>query len=133
MKTISLLFCRVDYEHGNFVVTHFPDGTSCGALPHETEAYRALTKRCGYGDDIWHYCIEHEVAHSFVAQELYRGVSRVLWGMAHDQVAAKLDILHEEELTISLQAFTRAHLLPGSSAPGFSWFTLREKFLRLLE
>lgn len=136
-RSIQMTFCRVDYGP-DWALTVFPDGTQYGAMAHDTPEYRTLAERCGYRtlrphDDINRYMIEHEIAHSFIAQELYGGTSRVLWALAHGRVASKLDILHEESLAIDLQAFTRAGVLPGSSAPKFSWFALRDKFIVLCD
>jgi hypothetical protein len=129
--TLRLKYCEVDVWPDR-VLTRFDDGTSYGAYAHDTGHYRALADRCGYGQDIHAYCCEHEVAHSVVAEYLFNATSRVIWALAHGYVADKLDILLEEELAISLQAFTRAKVLPGSSAPAFSWFDLRNRFIEAL-
>lgn len=131
----QLLFCRIDIGE-DWIATHFPDGTSYGSEPQDTPEYYALAVRCGYGGGktgAWRYCVEHEIAHSLVAERIYHSPSRVIWGCAHGKYASMQDILHEEELCISLQAFARAGVLPGSSAPGFSWFKLRDDFLGLMQ
>lgn len=131
-RSAQLLFCRIDLGD-DWISTVFPDGSKYGALPHDTPEYRALTERCGYGSDIWAYCRGHEIAHSVVAEYVYHAPSRVIWGCAHGKWAAPADILHEEELSVSLQAFARAGVLPGSSAPGFSWFVLRDRYLKVCD
>jgi hypothetical protein len=129
--TLRLKYCEVDVWPDK-VLTTFDDDTSYGAYAHDTKHYRALAARCGYRADIHAYCREHEVAHSIVTEYLFNAPSRVLWALAHGTTAETVDILLEEELAISLQAFTRAKVLPGSSAPAFSWFDLRNRFIEAL-
>lgn len=141
IRSIQMLWCRIDYrltgEHP-FVATHFPDGTHYGSLPQGTEAYFDLADRCGYAsvklrelEIVWRYCLEHEIAHALIGEVVFNGPSRVIWGLAHGRHAPAVEILAEEELAISLQAFARADILPGSSAPGFNWFKVRDRFLEL--
>ena len=131
-RSAQLLFCRIDLGD-DWISTVFPDGTKYGALPHDTPEYRALTERCGYGSDIWAYCWAHEVAHALIGEVVFRGPSRVVWGCAHGKYAPMAEILAEESLAIELQAFARAGVLPGSSAPGFSWFALRDRYLKVCD
>lgn len=137
-RSIQLKHCRIDvglpdgvYKAPSFVVTHFEDGTSWGSAPHPTPEYEALALRCGYthGYILWRYCVEHDIAHAIIAQELYDEPPRVILGCARGVYASRQDILHEEALAIELQAFARANALPGSSAPGWSWHDVRAVFL----
>ncbi|CCF19086.1 protein of unknown function [Pseudorhizobium banfieldiae] len=132
LRSIQMLFCRIDIG-SDWIATHFPDGTSYGAEPQMTAEYVALAQRCGYGGDVLRYAHEHEIAHALIGEVVYRGPSRVVWGCAHGKYAPSVEILAEEELCISLQAFARAGTLPGSSAPGFDWFALRYRFLQLCD
>ena len=145
VRSIPLLFCRLDVYSGE-IDTVFPDGTIYGSQPHDTPEYRALADRCGYlkpvelpggwkgaTADIAAYCIEHDIAHALVAEVLYHGPSRVIWGCAHGQFAPTAEILHEEELAVTLQAYARAGVLPASSAPKFSWHELRDRFIAVCD
>ncbi|MCO5730150.1 hypothetical protein [Rhizobium sp. SSA_523] len=132
LRSIQMLFCRIDIGQ-DWIATHFPDGTSYGAEPQYTDEYLTLSQRCGYGSYLMRYCHEHEIAHALVGEVVFRGPSRVVWGCAHGKYAPAAEILAEEELSISLQAFARAGVLPGSSAPGFDWFALRDRFISLCD
>lgn len=125
-----MLFCQIDVDD-EWVLTRFGDGTEYGAHAHDTPEYRALAARCGY-DSIHRYAVEHEIAHNLVGEIVFRGPSRVIWGCAHERFAPMAEILAEEALSLELQAFARADVLPGSSAPGFDWFKVRDRFLRLI-
>lgn len=132
MRVLYLTFCKIVIDDENRLIqTVFNDHTSYGSYPHDTKEYWELAQRLGY-KSIWDYCVEHEIAHAFVAQEVYGSPSKVLWALAHGDIATKNEILFEEELVISLQGFVRNNLLPGSSAPGFSWHKMKEKFLEVL-
>ena len=64
IRTIRLAFCTVLLYDG-WAWTAFPDGSGYGAFPHDTDDYRDLAQRLGYGGDTMAYCWEHEVCHSF--------------------------------------------------------------------
>ncbi len=53
-------------------VSHLSDGTSYGAVPHDTPHYHVVAHRCGYGDDLLAYCREHEVCHHLLSEWLSR-------------------------------------------------------------
>jgi len=47
--------------------------------------------------------------------------------------APAAEILHEEELAVTLQAYARAGVTPASSAPKFSWHELRDRFIAVCD
>jgi len=124
-----MLFCNIEVAD-SWATTHFADGTKYGAYAHHTPEYQALAKRCGY-DSVDQYAVEHEIAHSLIGEVVFRGPSRVIWGCAHERFAPMAEILAEEALCIELQAFACADVLPGSSAPHWSWFEVRDRFVQL--
>lgn len=58
-----------------------PDGRQVHAVPHDTEDYRSRAKDHGYGDDIWNFCVDHEVGHVLLSYLAFT-VSPTLTGVA---------------------------------------------------
>jgi hypothetical protein len=127
---IQLRHCRVERtEWGCW--THFPDGTSFGAHPHpEVTHYHVVAHRCGYGDDLLAYCVEHEVARSFTAQKLRDKVSSVLWALAHDEPVDRAAAIEEETMVLMVQRWARANERP--LLDGADWDAWRAEFLELV-
>lgn len=127
---IQLRFCSIEYlEWG--CLTRFPDGSEVPAIPHyENPHYHVISHRCGYGDDLLRYCREHEVAHSFLAEALLNGPSRVLWALAHKRTPRPGMALLEEMGTQQFQRWVRANERPILS--GADWDDLRRRFLEAL-
>ena len=129
MRTVHLEFCRVEQREGS-VWTVFHDGAECPATAHQTPHYYVIAHRLGYGDDIWAYCFEHEVAHAFVEQELHRRPSRVLWALAHGGMLKGTEAAYEEIAAQTLQRWIRANERPILS--GVDWDGLKARALELL-
>lgn len=109
-------------------VTHFPDGTRWGALPHDEPHYHALAHRLGYEGDTLRYCREHELAHHCVAEH-FNSHSPILWALAHDEKPPCLFVPAEEALAMALQRYARANEHP--MVEGVDWSRLRARFLSL--
>jgi len=141
VRSIQLTYCRLDYGD-TWASTHFPDGTSYGAEPHDTPEYRALAERCGYvkhrwtlahAPDVNRYMIEHEFSHNFLAQEIWHSTSAVLWALAHGQRPPPAAILSEEAVCILFQTWLRAGIPVAATAPGVNWWELKRKAIEMLE
>ena len=130
MKRIELLTCTVRYDHHEYIDTIFNDGKMWGAYPHDNHHYHVIAHRCGYGDDIWAYAFEHEFIHSFLAQELDRGNSYVLWSLAHNQKPDPIEAMKEEVLVQTFQRWMRANERPIIG--GIDWDDLKSKALGML-
>jgi hypothetical protein len=52
------------FNDDQYLETVFPDGSRVPAAPHDSDQYRATAVACGYGDDTWRLCREHEIAHT---------------------------------------------------------------------
>lgn len=93
-------------------ITHFSDGKVARSYPHDTHHYHVISHRCGYGEDIEQYCLDHDFVHSFLAEVIDGAVSSVLWAMAHDKVPDQWEALTEEALVQTFQAWLRANVRP---------------------
>lgn len=126
---IALLFAQLEFTKKG-AVSHFPDGTSYGALPHDEPHYHAIAHRLGYEGDTLRYCQEHELAHHLIAEH-FGMASPVLWALAHSQQPGALQVAGEEALAMALQRFVRAHEHP--LVDKVDWEQVRARFLEVLE
>jgi hypothetical protein len=124
---IALRFASLEIT-AEGAVTHFPDGTRWGALPHDEPHYHALAHRLGYEGDTLRYCREHELAHHCVAEH-FHSHSPILWALAHGEKPPCLFVPAEEALAMSLQRYARANEHP--LVDGVDWVLLRARFLNL--
>lgn len=125
---IQLEHCRLEYTPQG-AVTHFEDGPSWGALPHDVPHYHALAHRLGYQGDILAYCREHELAHHVVA-EVFGLPSMVIHALAHGRKPFARTAASEEALALALQRYVRTNEHPFIDR--FPWEQAKERFLRLL-
>jgi hypothetical protein len=130
--------------------TTFGDGTTWGALPHDTPHYDEIAERCGYLD--WEtratwpadptraqreaarmaYCREHEVFHHVVGAVFYRAQSSpVLWALAHGLEVDEMAAAVEEAMVMTVQRWVRAGERPIIG--GVDWDDLRARCLALLD
>ena len=63
--------------------TVFEDGTKVPAAPGQDDSYREQARECGYGDDTWALCLQHEAFHTMLAEFEGRPWSPTLWAVAH--------------------------------------------------
>lgn len=128
-RTIELRFCRLEFT-ADGARTHFPDGSSWGAQPHDVPHYHALAHRNGYEGDTLAYCREHELAHH-VLSEGFGSHSLVLWALAHGEQPTPMIAAAEESLALNLQRYARTNENPFVA--GVDWPVLKARFLGLLE
>jgi len=127
---IELRYCGIS-SNGLAVITAFADGTFADAIPHDTHHYHVISHRLGYGDDIMRYTLEHEFSHSFIEERLHNRPSRVLWGVAHNQMLTGPEAAYEEMMAQAFQRWLRAGERP--IVGGVDWDTLKNDALRLLD
>lgn len=128
-RLINLRFASLQFTEDG-AVTHFPDGTSWGAQPHDAPHYHALAHRLGYEGDTLRYCREHELAHHVIA-EGFGSHSLVLWPLAHGDTCMPMIAAAEESLALNLQRYARTNEHPF--VDGADWLALKRRFLGLLD
>jgi hypothetical protein len=125
---IHLDHCTVEWTDAG-ARTVFRDGTETHAYPHYDDPhYVVIAHRCGYGDDLLAYCREHELAHSFLLQELRGIASHVLEGQAHDRIVRSGVAVPEEMSVQMFQRWCRANERP--IVAGCDWDDLKQRFLQ---
>jgi hypothetical protein len=103
------------FEDDHYLETVFADGTRVPAAPQDSDQYRATASACGYGDNLWRLCREHEIAHTTLMQTLGLRHSPTLWAVAHGEHGripnSPGEMAAEEKLVLAYQ----------------EWRTLRER------
>lgn len=112
-------------------VTYFEDGSRVSSHAHTMPHYHVIAHRCGYGDDLARYCFEHDVAHSFVEQELYGIPSRVLFALAKGKPLTGAQAAYEECMAQAFQAFVRANVRPIIG--GVRWDDMKARFIEIVD
>ncbi len=108
---LHLKHCLVEItDYG--CITKFFDGTETAAWPHDSDDYRTIADRLGYGSDTLAYCREHEILHSLTQEWLHDRPSPVLWGVAHNKMLTARQSIEEEVFTQTMQRFIRADERP---------------------
>jgi hypothetical protein len=128
---IRLRFCTIQLIGDGCRVRFLWNGHYCDARPHKTPHYHVIAHRCGYGDNVSRYCIEHEFAHCFVEERLFGRPSQVLWGLAHHQPVTTSLALYEEATAQMFQRWLRANERPILA--GVDWDGLKRDALELLD
>lgn len=129
-RTIRLKHCEVRLWHWG-CETVFPDGSSVPSVPHESPHYWVISHRCGYGDDILAYCVEHDFAHAFVAEKIFGGPSAVLSGIAQGRPLKGSHAAYEELAAQTFQRWLRANERPIIG--GCDWDGWKAEALELLD
>lgn len=112
MSDTQLQHHRIIVEPDNRLVrTLFADSTEAPAAPHDTDDYRGHAERAGCGQDVWRYCLEHDLCHVILG-ELIRGPSPTLWRVAHGFDTTLAVVEKEEEAAKTLHAFLNAVAWP---------------------
>lgn len=111
-RAIRLRHCRLDvFDWG--CATRFEDGSSAPSVPDWVGAhYAVIAHRTGYGDDRLAYCVEHDFAHSFVAEKLFDRPSEVLLSLAHGKTLSGRRAAYEEIAAQVFQRWLRANERP---------------------
>jgi hypothetical protein len=126
---IELRFCRLEFT-ADGAVTHFPDGASWGALPHDTPHYHYLAYRYGHDGDTLAYCRAHELAHHVLC-EGFGSHSLTLFALAHGEEPTPMIAAAEEALAMNLHRYAMTNETPFVA--GVDWPALRTRFLSLIE
>lgn len=127
MKTLKMKHGTLRAYNG-YVTVEFEDGTKATAIPHPHDHhYYVIAHRCGYGDDIFAYCIEHEFVHMFLAQELCDSPCPILWELAHGGLFPSHAAVLWESLTQTFQRWLRASEEPIIG--GADWGAMKAKAL----
>lgn len=127
---IRLKFCTITRAEDGCKVRFHWSGRSCEARPHHTPHYHVIAHRCGYGDDVSAYCIEHEFAHAFIEERLHNRPSVILWSLAHHVELEPEKSIYEEAAAQMFQRWLRANERPILS--GIDWDGLKRDALALL-
>jgi hypothetical protein len=123
---IELCFASLEYTPEG-AVTHWPDETSWGALPHDTPHYHYLAYRYGHDGDILAYCQTHELCHHLIA-EGFGTHSLVLWALAHGEQPPPMIAAAEEALAMTLHRYIMVGEPP--LIEGVDWRLLKHQFQR---
>lgn len=130
-RVFELDHCTVSFYDG-WAWTEFRTGEGWGATPGHDRHYYRLADRLGYGTDIVRYCLEHDLFHSLVEQELFHRPSPIIWCLAHGVKAAPWTTVYEEATVQMFQGYLRAGWEMTATAPGVDWWEIRNYALDLL-
>lgn len=125
---MQLRFASLDFTDEG-AVSHFPDGSSWGALPHDEPHYHYLALRYGHSGDLRAYCRAHELCHHLIA-EAFGSHSPVLWALAHGEQPPRMIAAAEEALAMTLHRFVM--LAEPPLIEGLDWKALKTRFEELL-
>ena len=129
MTKIILSHAIVEYNDWG-CMSHFNDGSSFGAHPHDTPHYHVISHRTGYQDDILAYAREHEIVHHIVGEYFFGGVSPIIWALAHGHGVTAEEAAKEEALVMLVQRFLRANERPIIG--GINWDEIKHRALEVL-
>jgi hypothetical protein len=125
---IELRFCSLEITPEG-AVTHFPDGASWRALPHDEPHYHYLAYRYGHRGDTLAYCRAHEICHHLVS-EAFGMHSLTIFALAHGEQPTPMVSAAEEALTHTLHRFAMIGEPP--LIEGVDWNGLKQRFLELM-
>jgi hypothetical protein len=128
--------CEVHiWDEARYLETVFDCGHKVPAAPQDQPQYRAIAHETGYGPDIWRQCLEHEMAHTVLAE--YRGLpySPTLWAVAHARPARTRANGREECVVQAFQAWCNGNpdALDVLEMYGFEWRELARLKAQLRE
>lgn len=121
---IELRFASLEFTPEG-AVSHFGDGSSYGALPHDEPHYHYLAYRYGHDGDTLAFCQAHELCHHLIA-EAFSCHSPVLWGLAHGEKPAPMIAAAEEALAQTLHRYAMTGEPP--LIEGVDWKALKARF-----
>lgn len=125
---IQLKFCSVEWTTFG-ARTVFADGLECSTWPHDSEDYRLIADRLGYGFDTLAFARDHDLAHACVSEWVHDQRSPTLYAVAQGQSLPWTATLFEELAAQTLQRLVRQNVRPV--AGGFDWGEWRTRFLDL--
>lgn len=121
---IHLRFASLEFTPDG-AVTHFHDGSSWGAHPHDEPHYHYLAYRYGHDGDTLAFCRTHELAHHLVCEGL-GSHSLVLWALAHGEKPTPMVSAAEEALAGVLHRYAMTGEPP--LIEGIDWHSLKARF-----
>jgi hypothetical protein len=131
MLLVPLEFGTVEETHWGCRVT-FNDGAQTNSVPHfHDHHYFVISHRCGYGDDVQKYCVEHDFAHMFISQHILQTHSQVLRALADFSPVPPAVAAYEEAMAQMFQRWLRASEEPIIG--GIDWHHMKWEALKLLE
>lgn len=128
---MRMKYCTIEWtEQGS--QTSFDNGLTCQSVPHETEHYHIIARRCGCGDDVRMYCRDHELAHVLLSQVFQEHAPRALLETTQYGHALNWGENIMEECTAHvIQRWVRCGERPIIG--NCDWDSLRAAFLRAAE
>lgn len=124
----GLRFASIEFTPEG-AVSHFGDGSSYGAQPHDEPHYHFLAYRYGHEGDTLAFCRAHELCHHLIA-EAFSCHSPVLWALAHDEKPTPMIAAAEEALAGVLHRYVMTGEPP--LIEGVDWPRLRSRFRYLM-
>jgi hypothetical protein len=123
MSFVYLDRCKV-IQTSVGVTVEFFDGSTIDGTPHDTPHYYLVSNRTGYGDDIFKFCVEHDLFHAWVYQYFKGQVSPIQWALAHDNEMNPFDAMIEELLVQTCQVFIRGNVRPSIGSIDWDHFKI---------
>lgn len=136
MLKIDLWHCDVWQTEKGVAIQHVdpvlrtPIGILIEGHPHHTPHYFIVAHRCGYGDNIFQFAVEHDLFHAWVAEHFLGQPSNVLWKLAHGTHADPTEAAQEEIWVQTIQAWVQANVRP--IVGGVDWDQLKTDALGML-
>lgn len=107
VRKLSFQNCEVWFWNDDYLETVFPDGKKCPALFDYGDESRRLARALGYTDTVQgvrQMHIDHELAHTFLAEREGKPYSPVLRGVAApDERPSQIERLSEEHRVLEFQ------------------------------
>lgn len=116
MKTYAFRNCEVRiFPETQYLETRFHDGSVAGATRECVLNNLTYAQHLGY-PDCWTAVVSHEIAHTYISEQLGHPYSPTLFAVAHnyiDDTAAYEERLWEEALVLAVERYMRTgYLLP---------------------
>lgn len=125
---INLRYSSLEWTHDG-ARTHFGDGISYGAQPHDEPHYHFLAYRYGHEGDTLAFCRAHELCHHLIT-EAFGSHSPILWALAHGEKPAPMIAAAEEAMAATLHRYAMTGEPP--LIEGVDWSGLRARFHNLM-
>lgn len=98
---------------------------------HESAHYYVIAHRCGYGDDLFRYAVEHDLFHAWLYEYLGVGESLVLNALVAEKYIHPALAAQEEALVQVVQTWVRANIRPIIG--GIGWDKLKYDAMDMLD
>lgn len=98
---------------------------------HDTPHYYVIAHRCGYGDDLLRYAVEHDLFHAWLYEYMGIGESLVLNALVAGKDICPAFAAQEEALIQAVQTWVRANVRPIIG--GIDWDKLKYDAFDMLD